>query len=148
MEVYVFWITIGMLIAFGLVGLGVCLGRYMADDVKGVSRDVFKGDYNLCVYPGGNTDVYYCSLGSVHGKEHCRCDLGRAVEEVKGDNMDAITVNVEIKNVPHSFYENDRDGFIVARNVDSVLWWYGLYDTKDRAREVALEIGNGVFFEY
>ena len=36
---------------------------------------------------------------------------------------------------------------MVARLVDNELWYYGLYDTWDRAEKVAKELGNGVAFE-
>lgn len=37
-----------------------------------------------------------------------------------------------------------KTGYLVARVVDSVLWYYGLYDTMDKAATVAVEIGNGI----
>lgn len=36
---------------------------------------------------------------------------------------------------------------MVARLVDAELWYYGVYDTWERAEEVAKELGNGVVFE-
>ena len=36
---------------------------------------------------------------------------------------------------------------MVARLVDGELWYYGLYNTWERAKEVAKELGNGVVFE-
>jgi hypothetical protein len=36
---------------------------------------------------------------------------------------------------------------MVARLVDNELWYYGLYDTWERAEEVAKELGNSVVFE-
>lgn len=39
-----------------------------------------------------------------------------------------------------------KTGYIVARVVDSLFWYYGIYDTADRAAEVAVELGNGVIF--
>ena len=35
-------------------------------------------------------------------------------------------------------------GYMVVRVVDSVLWYYGFYDTMHRAAEVAVSLGNGV----
>ncbi len=38
-------------------------------------------------------------------------------------------------------------GYLVARVVDGELWYYGLYDLKDRADKAAAEIGNGIVVE-
>lgn len=35
-------------------------------------------------------------------------------------------------------------GYMVVRVVDSVLWYYGFYNTMDRAVNVAVELGNGL----
>ena len=51
---------------------------------------------------------------------------------------------VRIKNAPERFHGL----YVVARrdwNAD--LWYYGSYDTEDRAREVSKELGNGVILE-
>jgi hypothetical protein len=45
-----------------------------------------------------------------------------------------------------SIIENE-DKVMVARLVDSELWYYGIYATWKRAEEVAKELGNGVVFE-
>lgn len=37
--------------------------------------------------------------------------------------------------------------FIVARYVGIELWYYGIYETRKRAEEVAWEIGNGIVLE-
>lgn len=37
-----------------------------------------------------------------------------------------------------------KTGFMVARLVNATLWYYGLYNTMERAAEVAVELGNGV----
>jgi hypothetical protein len=35
------------------------------------------------------------------------------------------------------------NGFIVARvSEDTSLWWFGIYETKERAKEIASEIGG------
>ena len=47
---------------------------------------------------------------------------------------------VSYKNIP----EHYTLGFIVARLVDTDLWYYGVYETQERAEEVAAELGNGV----
>ena len=46
----------------------------------------------------------------------------------------------EIKNPP----KEQREGFVVARNYEGNLWYYGTYETKKRAFEVAQELDNGV----
>lgn len=54
-----------------------------------------------------------------------------------------MDVHAEINNILE--YAKEKSGFIVARRAeDATLWFYGLYDTADRAQEVAIEIGNGV----
>lgn len=35
-------------------------------------------------------------------------------------------------------------GYMVVRVVDSVLWYYGFYNTMDRAVNVAVGLGNGL----
>ena len=42
----------------------------------------------------------------------------------------------------------DKEGYLVVRrDNDSALWYYGLYDFEETAREVAIEIGNGLVLE-
>ena len=41
-----------------------------------------------------------------------------------------------------------KTGYLVVRLVDSILWYYGLYDTADRAAEVAVELGTGLVLGY
>ena len=41
----------------------------------------------------------------------------------------------------------DTIGFIVARLVDCDLWYYGVYETQERAEEVAEALGNGVVIQ-
>ena len=41
----------------------------------------------------------------------------------------------------------NEDNVMVARLVDSELWYYGMYATWERAEEVAKELGNGVVLE-
>jgi hypothetical protein len=57
-----------------------------------------------------------------------------------------LTVRTFVKNCPVGIIENE-DKVMVARLVDSELWFYGLYATWDRAEEVAKELGNGVVLE-
>lgn len=44
-----------------------------------------------------------------------------------------------INNMP-----NTTKKYIVARRVDGELWFWGSWDDRDRANEVALEIGGEV----
>ena len=57
-----------------------------------------------------------------------------------------LTVRTFIKNCPVSVIVNE-DNVMVARLVDSELWYYGLYATWERAEEVARELGNSVVLE-
>lgn len=43
---------------------------------------------------------------------------------------------VEINNCPHG------SGMVVARVVAGELWYYGRYETPERAKEVARELGE------
>ena len=49
-----------------------------------------------------------------------------------------VYAKVVIKNLSKVTY-----GFIVARLVDGELWYYGVYETQERAEEVAQTLGNG-----
>lgn len=44
---------------------------------------------------------------------------------------------MKINNVPAYVTEKP---FIVARNIDGSLWFYGAYDTAGKANEVAVEV--------
>ena len=57
-----------------------------------------------------------------------------------------LKVNTFVKNCPVSVVGNE-DNVMVARLVDSELWYYGMYATWERAKEVAKELGNGVVLE-
>lgn len=48
-----------------------------------------------------------------------------------------ISYVTAIKNLP----EHKKEGFVVARVVDNDLWYYGTYETKKKASEVAKELG-------
>lgn len=53
---------------------------------------------------------------------------------------------VEVKNMSEN--AKDKDGFLVVRRDDnSSLWYYGLYDSEETARDAAKEIGNGLVLE-
>ena len=51
-----------------------------------------------------------------------------------------------VKDCPVSIIRSEST-VMVARFVDTELWYYGLYDTWERAKEVAKELGNGVVLE-
>ena len=57
-----------------------------------------------------------------------------------------LKVRTFVKNCPVSVIGNE-DNVMVARLVDSELWYYGMYATWERAEEVAKELGNGVVLE-
>ena len=57
-----------------------------------------------------------------------------------------LKVRTFVKNCPVSIIENE-DKVMVARLVDSELWYYGMYATWEKAEEVAKELGNGVVLE-
>ena len=54
--------------------------------------------------------------------------------------------NLFVKNCPVNIIQNEHP-FMVARLVDTDLWYYGLYDTNERALEVASKLGNGLVME-
>lgn len=58
-----------------------------------------------------------------------------------------MIVHADIKNIAD--YVKNKCGYIVARRAeeDAKLWFYGIYSTEERAREVAIEIKNGVVLE-
>jgi hypothetical protein len=50
-------------------------------------------------------------------------------------------ITAKVNNLPKSL----RNGFMVARRAtDGQLWYYGIYGSEKRARNVAEEIGNGL----
>ena len=57
-----------------------------------------------------------------------------------------LKVNTFVKNCPVNVIRSGET-VMVARLVDSELWYYGLYATWKRAQEVAKELGNGVVLE-
>jgi hypothetical protein len=57
-----------------------------------------------------------------------------------------LRVSLFVKNCPVSIIESNST-VMVARLVDGELWYYGLYNTWERAEEVAKKLGNGVVFE-
>ena len=57
-----------------------------------------------------------------------------------------LKASLFVKNCPMGIIRSDST-VMVARIVDNELWYYGLYDTRKRAEEVAKELGNSVVFE-
>jgi hypothetical protein len=57
-----------------------------------------------------------------------------------------LDVKALVRNVPVEVYKGDKHGFMVVKVDGTDLWYYGRYETQDRAEEVALEIG-GIFLE-
>ena len=57
-----------------------------------------------------------------------------------------LTVRTFVKNCPVNVIRSGET-VMVARLVDSELWYYGLYATWKRAQEVAKELENGVVLE-
>ena len=93
MEFYCFLFTMGMLLAAVLVGLGVCLGGYVADDRKADNKKSLCGLGDPGAVPGRDTDVCDSSVGSVHGKESGRYRLG-SDREVTGEEMILVLNNL------------------------------------------------------
>lgn len=57
-----------------------------------------------------------------------------------------LKTHLFVKNCPVSIIESEST-VMVASLVDGELWYYGLYNTWERAKEVAKELENGVIFE-
>ena len=55
-----------------------------------------------------------------------------------------VTATVDVQNLPIKGLSKD---YVVVRQVDGDLWYYGQYDSEAKAREVAIEIGNGLVIE-
>ena len=52
-----------------------------------------------------------------------------------------IDAKVSVRNLPdHPL----GTGYLVVRIYNLVLWYYGFYDSYDRALNAAVEIGNGL----
>jgi hypothetical protein len=53
-------------------------------------------------------------------------------------------LTVEIFNMPK---EINGSHIVARRDDDASLWYYGVYDSKEKASEVAQELGNGIVVE-
>lgn len=51
-----------------------------------------------------------------------------------------VRADVVVNNLPSYALR----AYTVVRVVDSNLWFYGSYDVRERALEVAIELGNGI----
>ena len=58
-------------------------------------------------------------------------------------NYKTIDAKVRVMNLP----EKLTSGYMVARCVDSELWYYGTYNSYSRACVVVCEFENGVILE-
>lgn len=58
-----------------------------------------------------------------------------------------LDCKITIHNVPESIVNGSRTGFVCARVDLPKYWYYGCYDTFERATEVAMELGNGIVVE-
>lgn len=57
-----------------------------------------------------------------------------------------IQAEVFVNNCPLNIIDSEAT-FMVARIVDSELWYYGMYETFERAKSVAKELENGLALE-
>lgn len=57
-----------------------------------------------------------------------------------------LTAKVKVNNTPLSIIRSSGK-FVVARDVNGALWYYGTYETEERANEVVEELGDGVILE-
>jgi len=55
-----------------------------------------------------------------------------------------IQAKVKVNNM----YEKAKPGYLVVRDFDGEVWYYGNYGTEERAETVAREIGNGFVVRY
>ena len=56
-----------------------------------------------------------------------------------------MLVQMNINNVPKNINAVTNYGeYLVVRNCDNELWYYGIYEEELRAQSVAKEIGNGI----
>lgn len=54
-----------------------------------------------------------------------------------------MNLKVELNNAP----EKIKERYVVGRYVDCELWYFGAWDNVEIAKEVAIEIGNGIVLE-
>lgn len=49
---------------------------------------------------------------------------------------------VNINNVPE--YAKDKNGYFVAKLVDGILWFWGVYEDEEKAYDAARSFDNGI----
>ena len=52
---------------------------------------------------------------------------------------------IEIYNMPD--IKSMEHGFVVVRQDSGKLWFWGIFSAKEKAEDVAIELGNGVVIE-
>lgn len=95
MEVMIFCTTIGLLMAGTFVLIGVCIGKaddyYHQKHAKDNRADVRSLDNNNPVLHSGTCDSGDSSLGDIHGKEPCRCNMGSSrVKRLSNEDLGAF----------------------------------------------------------
>ena len=55
-----------------------------------------------------------------------------------------LGVTIKVQNIPDKFDMTQSGYMVVRRGADADLWYYGFYNNEDQARNVAIEIRNGV----
>lgn len=77
-------------------------------------------------------------------KELRQCDKDRLLKLIKGfrRDPDQIISVVRVQNLPKT-----PNGWIVARSEKAKLWYWGSYETEERAIMVAKQLGSGVVLE-
>ena len=82
MEVYAFFIVMGMLVATIFVMIGVCIGQVHASNNQKLNKSnpgyVSGGDNNRCISDSADTDMDNSSVGNVHREVDSGCDMGYA----------------------------------------------------------------------
>lgn len=66
MEFYCFLITLGMLMAFAFVGIGIVLGRIMEKSNERVSERELRDNNNSNVLHNDNNNLSNCPMGNIH----------------------------------------------------------------------------------
>lgn len=54
-----------------------------------------------------------------------------------------VVAKIVIRNLP----EHEVEGYVVVRKDGTDLWYYGVYDTRERAQGIAEKLGNGLVLE-
>lgn len=62
MEVYIFLVTMTLLVAFILIGIGICIGRTLTEHERTDSRQLHNNNNNSVLHDR-NTRLCTCNLG-------------------------------------------------------------------------------------